>query len=82
MLWRNFLCPEFGAKFQREVPLFLKLPEFLYNTVWDRWKEAPVPKTIPIRSTASIEHRIVIDRQTDTDTMPIASTRANIASRW
>ena len=25
---RNFPCPEFGAKFQREVPLFLEVPEF------------------------------------------------------
>ena len=31
--WRNFLSPEFGAKFQREVPLFLKVPKFPYNTV-------------------------------------------------
>ena len=33
MLWRNFLSPEFGAKFQREVPLFLKVPEFHYKGV-------------------------------------------------
>jgi len=25
-----FLSPEFGAKLQREVPLFLKTPEFSY----------------------------------------------------
>ena len=31
MLWRNFLSPEFGAKFQRGVPLFLKVPEFHYK---------------------------------------------------
>ena len=36
MLWRNFLRPEFGAKFQTEVPLFLKVPEFPYNTDTDR----------------------------------------------
>jgi len=31
----KFLSPEFGAKFQREVPLFLKVPELYvpYNTV-------------------------------------------------
>ena len=34
----------------------LKVPEFPYNTVQDRWKEAPTPKTSPIRSTVSIEH--------------------------
>ena len=33
MSWRNILSPEFGAKFQREVPLFLKIHEFSYNTV-------------------------------------------------
>ena len=31
--WRNFLRSEFGAKFQREVPLFSEVPEFPYNTV-------------------------------------------------
>ena len=29
--WWNFLSPEFGAKFQREVPWFLEIPEFPYN---------------------------------------------------
>jgi len=29
-------CPELGTKFQKEVPLFLKIPEFLYNT--DLWR--------------------------------------------
>ena len=28
---RNFLSTEFGAKFQREVALFLEVPEFPYN---------------------------------------------------
>jgi len=26
--WRNFLSLEFGAKFQRKLPLFLKVPKF------------------------------------------------------
>jgi len=30
---QNFQNPEFGNKFQTEVPLFLKRPEFLYNTL-------------------------------------------------
>ena len=30
LLWRN---PEFGTKFPREVPLFLAVPKFPYNTV-------------------------------------------------
>jgi len=36
MPWRNFLSPEFRAKFQREVPLFLEigLTEFLFNTMY------------------------------------------------
>ena len=31
-------------KVSGEVPLLLELPEFPYNTVQDRWKEASVPK--------------------------------------
>jgi len=27
LLWRNFVSPEFGIKFQRELPLFLEIPE-------------------------------------------------------
>ena len=34
-------CPEFRKKFKRKVPLFLQIPEFSYNTVWDGTKEAP-----------------------------------------
>ena len=58
MPWQIFLSPEFGAKFQREVPLILKVHEFPYNTVSN---EAPVPKTSPIRSSVSIELRLVTD---------------------
>ena len=32
MPWRNFLSPEFRTKFQREVPLFLEITEFPFNT--------------------------------------------------
>ena len=50
----------FKSRVWRKVPegstLMLKVPEFPYNTVQDRWKEAPTPKTSPIRSTVSIEH--------------------------
>ena len=28
---RNFLSPEFEAKFQKEVPLFSEIPDFLCN---------------------------------------------------
>jgi len=57
MLWRNW------AKFQREVPLFLKVLEFRYNT--DMSKEAPALKTSSIRSAISIEHRLVTDTHRD-----------------
>jgi len=67
MLWQNFLSPELGAKVQREVPLFLKVPEFPYNAVQDMWKEAPVPKTSPIHSTVSTEHRLVTDTDRRTE---------------
>ena len=40
MPWRNFLSPEVRTKFQREVPLFLEITEFPFNTVQDWWKEA------------------------------------------
>ena len=33
----NFLSPEFGTKSRREVPQFLEIPKFLYNTVLDKW---------------------------------------------
>ena len=67
--------PEFRTKFQREVPLFLDISEFPFNTVYDGWKEAHMPKTRSIRSAVSIEHRLVTDGQTDTDGhRPIAST--------
>ena len=49
-------------KFQMEVPSFLKIPEIPYNTVWDMWKEAVVPKTDPIRSAVLTEHQLVTDR--------------------
>ena len=65
--WRNFLSLEFGTKFQTEAPLFLEIPEFPFNTVEDRWNEVPVPQTGQIRSTVSIELRLV----TDTDTWPL-----------
>ena len=63
---QNFLCPEFVAKFQREVPLFLKVPEFLYSA------ELPRQKTSMIRSAVSTEHCLVTDtdRKTDNDKGP------------
>ena len=69
MLLRNFLSREFGAKFQKEVslPLFLEVPEFPYNTVYDRSKKAPMPKpTGFVKPYAyQIELRPMTDRQID-----------------
>jgi len=66
--WRNFLSPEFRTKFQREVSLFLEIPEFPYNTVWDRWKEASMPKkSRSIRPIVSIQHRLATDTDSKTD---------------
>jgi len=47
--WRNYLSLEFGTKSQREVPQFLEIPKFPYNTVWNRWKEAKPPCQKPAR---------------------------------
>jgi len=55
----KFSVRRLEKKFQQEVPLFLKVPEIPYNTVQERWKEATMPKTSPIRSTVSTEHRLV-----------------------
>ena len=73
MPWRNFLSPEFRTKFQKEVLLFSEITEFPFNVVYDGWKEAHMPKSSSIRSTVSIEHRLVTDRQTDRQ-RPVAST--------
>jgi len=34
--------------FRGKYPNFLRYPSFLYNTVWDRWKEAYMPRTSSI----------------------------------
>ena len=39
LLWQNFVTPKFGTKFQAKVPLFLEIPEFLYNTVCMRGRK-------------------------------------------
>ena len=52
---------------------FLKVPEFPYKTVNDRWKEALLPKTSSISSAVSTEHRLVTDtyRRTYTGLHPL-----------
>ena len=64
---QNFLSPEFGTKFQREVHLFLDLSEFPFNTVWDGWKEAPIAKTSSILLSVSTQLRLVTDTDGQTD---------------
>jgi len=59
------LGPEFGTKFQREVPLFLEMPEFPYNTVYDIWKKVSVLKTSSILPVVSVQYRLVTDGRTD-----------------
>ena len=65
----KFSKSESGTKFQREVPLFLELPEFSFNRVQDMWKETPVPKTQRDRHRQTERHRAM------------ASTRASIVWR-
>ena len=60
---RNFLSPEFGEKFQREVALFWRNPNFLI--------------TSPIRSAVSIALRLVTDRQTDTGPQLVPASGEN-----
>ena len=39
--------------------------DFPYDTAWDRWKKAFMPKTSSIRPVVSIQYRLVTDGQTD-----------------
>jgi len=61
---RNVLRLEFGAKFQREVPLFLEITEFPENRIVQR--KPPCQKTSYVRLVVSIQYRHVTDRQTNT----------------
>ena len=57
----KIISPEFGTKSQREVPLFLELPEFPYNAMQDKSKEASMPKISSIHLAILLEHRLVTD---------------------
>jgi len=63
--WQNFLSLEFETNFQREVPSFLEISKFPYNTEWDKGKEASVPKTSSIHPVVSIQYGLVMDRRRD-----------------
>jgi len=66
-MWRHF-SPKFGIKSQMELPSFLQIHKFLYNTVQDRLKETSVPKNSSVRPSVSIEHRLNCDRHGQTQT--------------
>jgi len=61
----HFLSSEFETWFKSEIPLFLEIPENLFDAV-QRCKEALVLKLSLIRSAVSIELRLVADSQTQT----------------
>jgi len=54
--------------------LILEIPKFLFNTVWDRWKEASMPKTSSIRLVVPIQYWLVTDGRTDGRTDGHATT--------
>ena len=56
----------------------MELPEFLYNTMYDRSKEDPTPKISPIHLDVLAELRLVTDTHRYRN---IALYRAIIASR-
>ena len=55
-----FLSQEFGAKFLREVPLFLKVPEFRYKSAGS--VEGSSHAKNQLCSAISVEHGLVTDR--------------------
>ena len=77
LLWRNFLSPESWTKSQKDVPWFLEIPKFTYNTGWDKWKGASMPRTSSVRPVVSIQYRLVTEGRTDRH-----MTTAYIALAW
>jgi len=77
--WRNFLKPEFGTKFLREVLLYLDIPEFLDNREYDRSKEAFVPKSSSI--TPSVWWNILWQTRTDTGPYLVSLTQCSDAEK-
>jgi len=77
--------PRFKLKFRKnflmEVPLFLQIPEFAKNAVYEWSKEAFMPKFRSIRPAVSIEHRLATDRQTDRHRAIASAALARMASR-
>lgn len=81
---KNRLSSESGTRFQMEVPLFLELPKFLFNTLQSKPRIAYVPKTRLIHSAVSIEYWLVTDRHWATAYTALAESYAgkNQAQNW
>jgi len=82
MPWRNFRSPEFRKKFQREVPLFLKVPEFPYKRLCRKKHpcQEQIKPSIPFDRTPTCNRQTAKDRHRHGH-RAIASTRASITSR-
>ena len=65
MVFVRILLDAFPYRTDRRVTekstIFLEVPADFYKTVWDRSKEVPMPTTILISSSVSIELRLVTD---------------------
>jgi len=62
-----------GREGERGRALILEILEYPYNTVYDRWNEASMPKASCIHSVVSIQYRRVTDRQIQTHDSTIKS---------
>ena len=58
----------FARKIKRQILLFLEIPEFPFNTMYDEPRVASTPETSSVHSAVSIQYRLVTDRQTDGQT--------------
>jgi len=65
----SLLSSEFAENFQKEVPLFFKIPKFPFNTVKDKSREAFMPKMSLIHAAVLIKYWLVTDTH-----RPIANT--------
>jgi len=67
--WRQSNVQSFGPRFQTEVLLLLKKPEFPYSTVYDEPRVTSLPKTSSIYSAVSMETDLCLtDRERQTNT--------------
>jgi len=64
--WRNFLLPGFTTKVQREVPVFLEIPDFPHNAAL-KGRKLPC-QTRSLRLTVSIELPLATDAETGKQT--------------